>query len=55
MAAPLVIYVSMRQQADRLLGDLKDWLIANNSTVMMVLFLIFGAKLIGDGLAILGA
>jgi hypothetical protein len=28
----------------------KTWLTANNATVMMVLFLILGAKLVGDGL-----
>ena len=31
---------------------MKEWLIANNNTVMMVLFAVLGAKLLGDGISI---
>jgi hypothetical protein len=39
------------QRARARLVDAKGWLTANNSTVMTVLFLVFGAVLIGQGLA----
>ncbi len=33
------------------LERLRGWLAANNATVMAVLFLVFGAKLVGDGIS----
>jgi hypothetical protein len=33
---------------------MKDWLIANNATVMTVLFAVLGAKVLGDGIAVVG-
>jgi len=35
------------------LDDLKRWMGAHNAAIMTVLFLVFGAKLIGDGIAAL--
>ena len=34
------------------LDALKVWLLANNSTIMMVLFIVLGAKMLGSGLAL---
>jgi hypothetical protein len=31
---------------------MKDWLSENNNTVMTVLFVVLGAKLLGDGIAV---
>lgn len=53
IAAPVVYYLVAGASAQETLNNWKSWLIANNSTVMAVLFLIFAFKLIGDGLGIL--
>ena len=50
VAAPVVYYLVAGGSAERTLNVMKGWLTANNATVMIVLFLILGAKLIGDGL-----
>ena len=36
-----------------MLESLKAWLAANNATIMTVLLLVIGAKLIGDGISVL--
>jgi len=48
---PLVIFLFMREKADRLLGELKTWMTHSNAAIMAVLCLVIGAKLIGDGIA----
>lgn len=48
---PVGIFFAMRERAEHLLGDLKDWMTANNATIMAVLALIIAAKLIGDGIS----
>ena len=53
VAAPVLTYLVMGEKADAGLTSLKDWLSANNAAVMAVLFLVFGAKLLGDGISIL--
>jgi hypothetical protein len=53
VAAPVIFYQLRGQRAERGLNRMKDWLIANNSTVMMVLLVVFGAKLLGEGVGIL--
>jgi len=35
------------------LDSMKEWLTTNSATVMTVLFLVLGAKLLGDGLVLL--
>lgn len=47
--APVVIYLTAGERAQPRLAALKDWMAANNSTIMAVLLLVIGAKLIGDG------
>jgi Sap, sulfolipid-1-addressing protein len=49
--APVAIYFVLSERAATILGDLKDWMAANNATIMTVLFLVLGAKLLGDGIA----
>ena len=55
VAAPVLTYLIMGEKADAGLTSLKDWLGTNNAAVMAVLFLVFGAKLLGDGISILSA
>ena len=53
VAAPVLVYLIMGERVQGGLNSLKEWLIANNNTVMFVLLLVFGAKLLGDGISIL--
>jgi hypothetical protein len=50
LAVPVFYYLVAGASAEKTLTGWKNWLLANNTTVMVVLFLIFGAKLVGDGL-----
>ena len=50
--APVAIYLTMGPKANAPLTSMKVWLIDNNNTVMMVLFVVLGAKLLGDGVSI---
>ena len=53
VAAPVVAYLVARDRVSPALDLAKVWLVANNATVMVVLFLVLGAKVLGDGLAAL--
>ena len=48
---PVAYYIAAGDSAAKTLTTWKTWLSANNATVMAVLFLVFGVKLLGDGLA----
>ncbi|HEY5387160.1 MAG TPA: GAP family protein [Thermoleophilia bacterium] len=48
--APVGVYFAMGDKAAKVLDGWKDWLAANNATVMTVLFLVFGVTLIGKGI-----
>jgi len=50
VAAPVLYYLIAGASAEKTLNGWKAWLTANNATVMFVLFLVLGVKLIGDGL-----
>jgi Protein of unknown function (DUF2910). len=39
-------------RAEPVLTRMKEWLMANNNTVMTVLFLVLGVKVIGDGISL---
>jgi hypothetical protein len=54
VATPVVVYFAMGDRADGVLAGWKMWLMANNATVMMVLFSVLGAKMLGAGLGVLG-
>jgi hypothetical protein len=47
---PVGVYFAMGDRAAPLLDSWKTWLAANNATVMVVLFLVFGVVLIGKGI-----
>ena len=53
VAGPVITYLTVGGKADEALSSMKTWLIAHNDAVMAVLFLVFGAKLLGDGISIL--
>ena len=51
--APLVLYLVAGQRAAATLDSWKTWATGHNAAVMAVLFLVFGLKLVGDGIAVL--
>jgi threonine/homoserine/homoserine lactone efflux protein len=51
VGAPVAIYFVLGDRSARILGDLRDWMARNNGTIMAVLLLVIGAKLLGDGIA----
>ena len=53
VAAPVLTYLVVGKKADNALDSAKVWLITHNNAIMAVLFLVFGVKLLGDGIAIL--
>lgn len=53
LIVPVVGYFVARQQMTPVLDEMKQWLQTNNATVMTVLFAVLGAKVLGDGIAIL--
>jgi hypothetical protein len=50
VAAPVLYYLIAGASAEKTLTSWKVWLTANNGTVMFVLFLILGTKLVGQGI-----
>jgi len=50
---PVGAYLILGDKADAPLTTAKQWLIDNNNTVMSVLFVVLGFKLIGDALTVL--
>ena len=53
VAAPVLYRIVRGEHAQATLDRAKTWLEANNATVMAVLFLVIGAKILGDGLSTL--
>ncbi len=53
VGAPVAIYFVMGDRAGRILGGLRDWMARENATIMAVICLIIGAKLIGDAIVAL--
>jgi threonine/homoserine/homoserine lactone efflux protein len=51
--APLVLYLTAGERAAETLDGWKTWAGDHNAAVMAVLFLVFGLKLLGDGIAVL--
>jgi hypothetical protein len=51
--APLVVYLAAGKGAARTLEGWKSWAADHNAAIMAVLFLVFGFKLVGDGIAVL--
>ena len=55
VGVPVAISVFMGERATKILGGLHDWMARENTTIMAVLCLVIGAKLIGDGITALAA
>jgi Sap, sulfolipid-1-addressing protein len=53
VGAPVAVYFLMGDRASKILGELHDWMARENATIMAVLCLIIGAKLIGDAITAL--
>lgn len=53
VAVPVLAYQFAGERLDPTLDHTKTWLIANNATVMAVLFVVFGVSLLGDAIQIL--
>ena len=54
IAGPVIYYLVGGERARTALDSMKEWLAVHNAAVMTVLFLVFGVKLIADGLPVLG-
>ena len=52
---PVAIYFLMRDRAAQILDGLRGWMARENTTIMAVLCLIIGAKLIGDAISALAS
>ena len=52
VAVPVLMNLILGSKAEHTLTEMKEWLIDNNATVMSVLFVVIGAKLLGDGISI---
>jgi len=52
VATPVILNLVLGSEAEHTLTVMKQWLIDNNATVMSVLFVVLGAKVLGDGIAI---
>jgi len=52
---PVAIYFLMRERAGAILAGLRGWMARENATIMAVLCLIIGVKLIGDAVSALAA
>jgi threonine/homoserine/homoserine lactone efflux protein len=50
VGAPVALFFALGERSARLLADLRDWMGAHNPAIMTVLFLVLGAKLVGDGI-----
>lgn len=53
VAIPVVAHLAAADKVAPVLRAAQTWLTANNTTVMLVLFLVLGSKLLGEGLQIL--
>ncbi len=52
VAVPVIANLLLGDKASGGLNTMKEWLVANNNVVMVVLFVVLGAKVLGDGIAI---
>jgi Sap, sulfolipid-1-addressing protein len=50
VAAPVVVYFAMGEGSAELLGRLKGWMRRNNAVILVVVLLVIGVTLIGDGI-----
>jgi threonine/homoserine/homoserine lactone efflux protein len=50
VAAPVFMYFALGERSGPMLESLHTWMARNNGTIMAVLFLVIGAKLVGDAI-----
>ena len=50
---PIILYFSFPHRAERILQDIRSWLVQDNATISLVVFSILGAKFLGDSIQIL--
>jgi hypothetical protein len=55
VAVPVIANLIAGEKAAPTLNTMKTWLIHNNATVMAVLLVVLGAKVLGDGIAIVAS
>jgi threonine/homoserine/homoserine lactone efflux protein len=55
VGTPVGIYLFMGERASKILGEMHDWMARENATIMAVICLIIGAKLIGDAITALAS
>jgi len=55
IVVPNVAYFMFREKAEAMFAGWKNWLIRNNTTVLVVLLLVFGTLILGKGLDILSS
>lgn len=48
---PVALYFALGERSRPILDEIRGWMAQNNTTIMTVLFLIIGAKLLGDGIS----
>jgi hypothetical protein len=48
---PVVLFFVLGERSKQMLDGLKDWMVQNNTTIMAVLLLILGVKLVGQAIA----
>ena len=53
VGAPVAVYFLMGERATKILADLHDWMARENATIMAIICLIIGAKLMGDAISAL--
>jgi threonine/homoserine/homoserine lactone efflux protein len=51
VAVPLVVFLAMGPKAPGILDGWRTWLAGNNTAIMLMLFLVFGFLLVGQGIA----
>jgi threonine/homoserine/homoserine lactone efflux protein len=51
VAIPIVIYFALGDRSKPVLENLKSWLAHHNAAIMAVIFLVIGAKVLGQGIA----
>lgn len=51
VVAPFVVYLALGDRASHVLDEVKGWMIHNNAAIMAVLFLVIGAKMLGQGIS----
>lgn len=51
LGVPVAIRLLMGDRSERILADLRDWMVRENTTIVAVICLLIAAKLIGDAIA----